>query len=239
MRSIGRAILLCLVVWTLGLALGVFVYLMWLFRGLSVQNWWRLMKRNPGGKVIVANHPSIQETYVLPALFVPLSLFMPWRVPYSTPDKANFFDRWWWAWARIRMIPVPRGKDCRRELPAVVEKMVEALRRGRTIVLFPEGGRTRSGAHHIHSLNKKGRIRPLHSAVITRLVESSPDVVFQPVWIDRVDDDRVDIKGRPDSWQKMEIRVGRPIRFNSGVTGSAVEHELARALLRQADGFDL
>jgi 1-acyl-sn-glycerol-3-phosphate acyltransferase len=217
LRRAGRAVALILMVYVFGVVIGAFTYAMMAIGKLRVHGLWRLIRPRRGGVLIVANHPSIQETIAIPALFVPLSLIAPWRSPHSTPDKSNFFDRWFWAWARVRMVPIPRGGNG-RAMAESVDEIVRLLRGGATVILFPEGGRTQSGDGQIAVPGTSIRARPFKGAGLGRILERVPEMLVMVLAVERAEDTRVDIKGRPDLWKKMSIFVSqRPFRLMEGV----------------------
>ena len=67
-------------------------------------------------------------------------------MPWNTPERVNFAAKWW---QRIgsylaKCIPVTRGGR-REEIAEVLQRVNYLLRRGEVAVIFPEGGRSRSG----------------------------------------------------------------------------------------------
>lgn len=67
---------------------------------------------------------------------------LPWNVPLKRRVDSS---RLWQALAyAMKCIPVPRGGD-RQEVAHVLERLGYLLRRGDAVLLFPEGGRSRSG----------------------------------------------------------------------------------------------
>ncbi len=68
------------------------------------------------------------------------------RLPWNTPEATNFA---FGAWSRVasylgKCIPVVRGGK-REEVAAVLAQVVHLLERGEVALMFPEGGRSRSG----------------------------------------------------------------------------------------------
>jgi 1-acyl-sn-glycerol-3-phosphate acyltransferase len=98
----------------------------------------RGLEKIPRGSLIVAaKHQSVWETFTLLTLF---------------DDPAYIFKRelgWipifgWYA-VKSRMVPVDR-KARGGAIAGMVERAVEELRRGRQVIIFPEGTRTAPGA---------------------------------------------------------------------------------------------
>jgi len=67
---------------------------------------------------------------------------MPWNLPESTNFAFNWLNRAA-AWI-AKCIPVTRGGD-RRRTSHVLQRIQHLLSRGDTALIFPEGGRSRSG----------------------------------------------------------------------------------------------
>jgi 1-acyl-sn-glycerol-3-phosphate acyltransferase len=67
---------------------------------------------------------------------------LPWNVPLARRVESS------WIWRSLayvmKCVPVPRGGD-RREVAHVLERLAHLLRRGEAVLMFPEGGRSRTG----------------------------------------------------------------------------------------------
>lgn len=98
--------------------------------------------------LICANHLTMIDS-----LIIAWALFPPWRyaiqfdvLPWNTPERENFAtnvrDRVLTYLAKC--IPIQRGGR-REEVAAVLARVAHLLQRGETALLFPEGGRSRSG----------------------------------------------------------------------------------------------
>ncbi|MEK6806576.1 MAG: lysophospholipid acyltransferase family protein [Pseudomonadota bacterium] len=84
----------------------------------------------PQGRLVIANHPSLVDVVLLVSLLPEVDCIVKrslWRNP---------FLRWPVLWARY--IPNDEGET-------LVRACVERLRAGRTLLVFPEGTRTRPG----------------------------------------------------------------------------------------------
>ena len=82
-----------------------------------------------------------------------LTLGSPWwyvthfaSLPWNTPERENFAGTWWKRALVyvMKCIPVARGGD-RREIGRVLAKVTHLLGRGEVALIFPEGGRSRTG----------------------------------------------------------------------------------------------
>ena len=102
-----------------------------------------------GGPILVcANHLTLVDSAVVawalgaPGWYLTHYAALPWNVP----ERRNFADS---IGSRIlvylmKCVPVTRGGD-RAEVAAVLARLTHLLERGETVLLFPEGGRSRSG----------------------------------------------------------------------------------------------
>lgn len=101
-----------------------------------------------GPLMICANHLTLVDSVLIlwalaPAWWYLLNFrFVPWNVP----ERKNFAHT---MLARVgaylaKCLPVTRGGD-RRQVTAVVSKLRYLLCRGHAVLLFPEGGRSRTG----------------------------------------------------------------------------------------------
>lgn len=112
---------------------------LWLLRvicGLKVE-YRGLEKITPGPLIIAAKHQSIWETFVLVTLFDHPTFIVKRELMWLP-----FFG--WFMW-KGGMIPVDRGAGA----PALAEMAVNArveIRRGRQLIIFPEGTRRAPGA---------------------------------------------------------------------------------------------
>ncbi len=109
----------------------------------------------------------------------------------------NFFFRW--LITRFNAIPVDRGKADRMSVTTITEKLVK----GDSVLLFPEGTRSRDG-----------NIRKLKSGLGYYAIQTGRPIV--PVFIrgcDRLKDCFL-------RKEKMEVHIGRPIRIDAGYESS-------------------
>jgi 1-acyl-sn-glycerol-3-phosphate acyltransferase len=98
--------------------------------------------------VVCANHLTLIDSAV-----IAWALGSPWwylrrfaTLPWNVPERRNF------ASSRLqrvlvylmKCVPITRGSD-RRQVAAVLDRLVLLLRRGETVLIFPEGGRSRTG----------------------------------------------------------------------------------------------
>ncbi len=149
--------------------------------------------------LLLSNHQSMIDSFIVghAAYFGP-SIVKPFLVPWNPAAEENFFrNRFlaWWA-DQWKCIPVRPG---RRDLKAL-HMMIRALRGG-TMILFPEGTRSRTG--------RIGEGRPGAGLVI---LANRPVVV--PVTIDGMRDVLPVGSAFPRLFKRVYVVFGRPIEYS-------------------------
>lgn len=242
-RAIGilkDKILIVLAIYTIGLLLGLLLYFLrflnWVYAGwgIKVQHWERFPKRQKR-VLVVSNHPSLLEVVLVPALFFRDYILHPFDFsPWNIPDKKNYFDRWYWAWAKIRLVPIDRENN--REAFKALRLIKKILNLGNIVILFPEGGRTFKGEEFFYS--EKGRkIRKLKAGVGWLVLKTNPLIV--PVWIDGAE--KV-LPNKPDKLYHclpnfcncVTVKIGKPINIQ-GKNKEEITQEIVLSLLKLAD----
>lgn len=92
-----------------------------------------------------SNHVSmLDDAFVGPQVFIPRSLWDLRFIPYHAPEKKNFFKGPFFSLVMhaARAIPITRGKGIYQ---SGMERMINVLKRGNTVHIYPEGTRTRTG----------------------------------------------------------------------------------------------
>lgn len=133
--------------------------------GMNIRHADRAPRKGPA--IILANHNSHLDTFVL------MSLFRLHRLPELRPVAAGdyFLKNRWLAWFSLNVvgiIPIDR-KPKGHENP--LAPLIDALDRGETLILFPEGSR---GEPEKMSAFKSG---------VTHLMRDRPDVPVTPVYL--------------------------------------------------------
>jgi hypothetical protein len=107
-----------------------------------------LLKQGSGPVVICGNHlTKIDSLLIMWALTPGWRAFVSSRLmPWNLPDKANFAHNFYLRFMCYvgRCLPIVR-KGPREEVRKVMEKVDTLLRNGHSILIFPEGGRSRVG----------------------------------------------------------------------------------------------
>jgi 1-acyl-sn-glycerol-3-phosphate acyltransferase len=107
-----------------------------------------MLRRARGPLVICANHLTLVDSAVIawalgsPAWFLAHYASLPWNVP----ERANFASS---ALSRVlvyvmKCVPVVRGGN-RRDVGRVLARLSWLVSRGEVVLMFPEGGRSRTG----------------------------------------------------------------------------------------------
>lgn len=206
-----------------GVLLGILFCLLRMTGRVKIKNWSKFPKK-PQKLILVSNHPSLWEPLLVVALFFRDYFFKPNKyAPWSTPDKGNYYDKWYWGIFKSRFIPVPRGN--RRDEVKTYYLMKGVLESDENLVLFGEGGRTYKGSEFIYSPSGKYKIRPLKSVIAKLACQTGATIC--PVWIDGTDQvlpNREFLKPYwwqkilpkkgifvPRLWKKCNINIGDPI----------------------------
>lgn len=157
--------------------------------------------------MMVSNHPSLWEPIVLIGLFFSEYVFRPKRVPWSTPDQRNYVDAWYWGFFRERFIPVPRGNPAGTRRARL--RIITTLKRGGSVIIFPEGGRTSKGDRFFFSRSGK-RLREIKNGVGRIFCQTACTVV--PVWVDGGEKVLPIGTWFPRVWRGMTITIGKSFR---------------------------
>ena len=170
--------------------------------------------------LLLSNHQSLIDSFFIgfTAFFGP-SIVKPYLVPWNPAGEAFFYQNAWQSfWSdQWRCIPVRRG---RKDIGAL-NRMQRALKSG-TMILFPEGTRTRTGNIE--------RGRPGAGVVI---LEDHPKVV--PVTIDGLDEVLpIDAKW-PRFGKRVVIVFGQPIDYTPYLTDETSREAAQRIVDRVMD----
>lgn len=108
----------------------------------------RLRGESTSPLLVCANHLTMFDSFLIAhALGSPLYFLRSYAaVPWNTPEREHFASTWWkrvLVWL-MKCVPVERGGD-RRAVGATLNRLVWLLREGEAALVFPEGGRSRTG----------------------------------------------------------------------------------------------
>jgi hypothetical protein len=108
----------------------------------------RLRGESAAPILICANHLTMFDSFVIGwALGYDRDYLRDFgALPWNTPERVHFASNWWKRTLAYlyKCVPVTRGSD-RTEVAKVLEKVRFLLARGQVALVFPEGGRSRSG----------------------------------------------------------------------------------------------
>lgn len=106
-----------------------------------------LFENHRGSWLICPNHLTNIDSVILAYAIAPMHAYMlnfrllPWNLPERANFQRNFFSTA--MCYLVKCIPVSRGGD-REEMKLVMEKCIYLLRRRQPLLIFPEGGRSRT-----------------------------------------------------------------------------------------------
>lgn len=237
---------LFLVIWTAGLFFGIVFWLLKLTKRVEVfgyENLERYFKEfAPKNKplIVMSNHPSLWEPGLFPFLFFPRYLTSLKFVPFSLPDKKNFFDKKWFAPLRSVCVPIERG-NIREEL-RTIKILREILKEGKILILFPEGGRTGLGKEFKYSICQD-RIRRFPKGIERLFV--SKGVVALPIWTEGgekvITNKKTFPRGPyflyPRIWEKTKICIGEPFQLSENLSKGEIREFLEDKLLEVSENF--
>jgi hypothetical protein len=109
----------------------------------------RLLAEDPRPLLIAANHLTMADSALIGwALGSSWEHVVRYRgLPWNVPEQSRVESSWLWRVLAYLMkcAPVPRGGD-RQQVARVLDGLRHLMRRGEVVLMFPEGGRSRSGS---------------------------------------------------------------------------------------------
>jgi len=229
-----------LTVWTVGFFFGIVFWLLKLTKRVEVFGYEK-GKFAPRNKslIVICNHPSLWEPGLLPFLFFPWYLASLKFVPFSLPDKKNFFDKKWFAPFRPVCVPIERGN--RKEELKTIFMLKDRLKEGKILILFPEGGRTHLGKEFKFSICRD-RIRKFPKG-IERLFSSS--CIVLPIWTKGGEKVFPNRKIFPQGHyflhsrilEKTKLCIGEPFQLPENFSKGEVREFLEDRLLEVSENF--
>ena len=120
----------------------------------SARRTYRELRASPGPLLVCANHLTMLDSFLVVWALGSLRFYLRdfGALPWNVPDRANFARSRWQralAWS-AKCIPISRGGD-RKQVARVLERVESALGSGDAVLIFPEGGRSRTGRVEVGS----------------------------------------------------------------------------------------
>ena len=108
----------------------------------------RIRRESEAPLLVCANHLTMFDSFVIGWAIGSAGTYLRdfGAVPWNTPEEVHFANTWW---KRVlaylyKCVPLRRGSE-RAEVAKVLEKVRFLLERGQAALVFPEGGRSRTG----------------------------------------------------------------------------------------------
>jgi len=179
-----------------------------------------------GSRLICANHLTLVDSALIawalgaPGWFLRHYAALPWNVPER--DNFAFSSLSRLAAYVMKCVPITRGGD-RRDVGRVLARVTHLLARGESVLIFPEGGRSRSGTVDLESA----------AYGVGRIIAALPDCRVFCVYL-RGEGQR-DYGDLPAAGERFHVYVDT-IRPRSDFHGMRRAHDLARQVVpRLAD----
>ena len=233
--------------WTVGILGGLFFWALRATNRIKLEGLDRTtFHPKKDGLILVHNHPSLWEPLMFPFIFFPWYLFSLRYVALSTPDKENYYDKWWFFLIRPVCVAIKRGSP--REEMKALKDLRTRLSQGHILALAPEGGRTFKGEQFkiiqngtIITLEDSSQIDPIKYTTVRTfkpgvrwLITNSKAQVI-PIWTeggDRVFPNHYSFRFYfPRLWRQTIIRIGEPLDL-TGVPKDKITEVLEESVLR-------
>ena len=237
----GNVLVESLVFWTMTYPAGmllVFLVLDFVLDGLIEIRGWDKFPHGEGGVLLVPNHPSLLEPFIMIALFIWAMLINPRKFgPYTVADDNNFVNSPLCWVVKSRLLPINRAKEktpeATRQNALTVLRGAEILNNGGNVIIFGEGGRTFK-AENILTSDKGCQMGRLDNGVAVLILRGKPKTV--PIWIDIAWLWKVRVGKKTYRFpKKIKVNIGESIRFEKGVRGNEMLDTLQIALLKLGD----
>ncbi len=154
--------------------------------------------------ILASNHLTLlDDLFIEPVILFPQIYFGYRYIPYHAPEERNFYRRRLISWfmRQSKSIPVVRGKGLNQ---IGVDRLIEAVKDGGILHIYPEGTRSRSG--------DIGSAKP----GVGRIVQET-GVPVVPVYHQGLEQVLPIGAGFPKIGKEIRISIGKPIRFDTAI----------------------
>jgi len=177
----------------------------------------------PTPVLLCANHLTLVDSAVIawalgsPGLYLRRFAALPWNVP----ERRNFASSWL---QRVlvylmKCVPIERGSD-RRQVAAVLDRLAYLLSRGEAVLIFPEGGRSRTGRIDVQT----------QTYGVGRLAAEVPGCKVLCVYLRGASQESW--SAMPKRGERFSVRVA-PLDAGGGKKGLRASVELSRRILER------
>ncbi len=192
-----------------------------------------LLAKHRGPWMICPNHLTMIDSVVLAYAMAPLHRYMlNYRIlPWNLPESANFQSNVFLAIIcyLAKCIPVSRGGD-RKKMKSTMDKCTYLLERGESLLIFPEGGRSRTG--HVDTEN--------FSYGVGRLINNNSDCHVMCIYLRGDGQDTYSNIPRFGERFTMHIETFKPYTESKGLKAQRdCAEQIVKKLVRmEKDYFD-
>jgi 1-acyl-sn-glycerol-3-phosphate acyltransferase len=245
--------------YVLGPALGIFVCLLEAFGRIKFLHFDRFPLWE-GKLVMVSNHPSLFEPFILPLAGFPWMNF-PWLfsplwtqikfslswfgelqkefslsrklIPANVPDNNNFYGPPYWAILRGINVPIDRNGSAHATIGTTMA-LKRILESGGRVLIFPEGSRTFKAIQKSGAASSDGKkLGKLKDGAAWLAIKTNARIL--PIWVEGADKVLPNNKFPfPRLWHRVIVKFGTPFSVKS-ITRQEASSEITQALLELAD----
>lgn len=213
-----------------------------------------------GNLIIVSNHPSLFEPFILPLMGFPwmnypwvfsplwsrIKLSLNWfrglqkefhlpkkLVLANVPDRNNFYDAPYWGLFRTINVPIDRNGGAHGRI-STISALRKTLENGGRVLIFPEGTRTYKAMRKSGTTTASGKeLGELKDGAAWLAMKTNARIL--PIWVEGTDkvlpNDRLPF---PRLWHRTTIKIGNPFWVTGGKRREATV-AIAQHLLKLAD----
>ncbi|MFB3925921.1 MAG: lysophospholipid acyltransferase family protein [Syntrophales bacterium] len=181
-------------------------------------------EKHPGPWIICANHLTMIDSAILTYAMVSFTRHLTqFRIlPWNLPERDNFQKNIFLSVLcyLTKCIPVNRGGD-RDEMKKTLEKCNVILRMGQNLMIFPEGGRSRTGR-----INREG-----FSYGVGRFIKDFENCMVMCIYMRGDGQDSYGTMPEPGERFTVSIEVFRPEKV--GYNGLRAQREYAQQVIKR------